>query len=84
VLGLVHIVDDDVAFLRAMDRLLKQAGYQVATYASGQQLLDQLPSEIVPGCILLDVRLPGLTGPELQAPERPRFNATYHIHDRVS
>ena len=65
-LGLVHIVDDDVAFLRAMDRLLKQAGYQVATYALGQQLLDQLPSEIVPGCILLDVRLPGLTGPELQ------------------
>ena len=64
--GLVHIVDDDASFLRAIERLLKQVGYEVATYASGQQLLDRLPSESLPGCILLDVRLPGLTGPELQ------------------
>jgi FixJ family two-component response regulator len=64
--GLVHIVDDDASFLRAMELLLKQAGYEVATYGSGQQLLDRLPSDSVPSCILLDVQLPGLTGPELQ------------------
>ena len=36
------------------------------TYPSAQHLLDNLPSEDVPGCILLDVQIPGLTGPELQ------------------
>jgi len=65
--GFVHIVDDDASFLMAMQRRLKHAGYEVATYASAQQLLDRLPSEIVPSCILLDVRIPGLSGPELQS-----------------
>jgi len=64
--GYVHIVDDDASFLGAMERRLKHAGYEVVTYASAQHLLDRLPSESAPGCILLDVRLPGLTGPELQ------------------
>ena len=49
-----------------MERRLKHAGYDVATYSSGQDLLDRLPSESIPGCILLDVRIPGLSGPELQ------------------
>jgi FixJ family two-component response regulator len=49
-----------------MERRLKLAGYEVATYASAEHLLDRLPSEIVPGCVLLDVRMPGLSGPELQ------------------
>ena len=65
--GFVHIVDDDASFLMAMERRLKHAGYEVATYASAQQLLDRLPSESVPSCILLDVRIPGLSGPELQS-----------------
>ena len=64
--GLVHVVDDDASFRTAMERRLKQAGYEVATYPSAQNLLDRLPSESVPGCILLDVRIPGLSGPELQ------------------
>ena len=50
-----------------MERRLKYAGYEVAAYASAQHLLDRLPSDSVPGCILLDVRIPGLSGPELQA-----------------
>jgi FixJ family two-component response regulator len=64
--GLVHIVDDDASFRTAMERRLKHAGYEVATYASAQHLLDHLPSEDVPSCILLDVRIPGLDGPALQ------------------
>lgn len=64
--GFVHIVDDDASFRTAMERRLKKAGYEVATYPSAQHLLDRLPSETVPGCILLDVRIPGLSGPELQ------------------
>jgi FixJ family two-component response regulator len=62
----VHIVDDDASFRTAMERRLKHAGYEVATYASAQHLLDDLPSESVRSCLLLDVRIPELSGPELQ------------------
>jgi FixJ family two-component response regulator len=64
--GRIHIVDDDDSFRIAMERRLKLAGYQVATYPSAQQLLEHLPEENEPGCILLDVQIPGLSGPELQ------------------
>jgi RNA polymerase sigma factor (sigma-70 family) len=64
--GTVHVVDDDASFRTAIERRLKLAGYQVATYLSAQQLLDRLPDENAPGCILLDVRIPDLSGPELQ------------------
>lgn len=62
----VHIVDDDAPFRKALERRLTLAGYEVATYSSAQNVLDRLPSESMPGCILLDVRIPGLSGPELQ------------------
>jgi RNA polymerase sigma factor (sigma-70 family) len=62
----VHIVDDDASFRTAIERRLKKAGYEVATYPSAQHLLDCLPDESELGCILLDVRIPGLSGPELQ------------------
>jgi RNA polymerase sigma factor (sigma-70 family) len=65
--GLVHIVDDDASFRIAIERRLKQAGYDVATYPSAQHLLDRLPNESELSCILLDMRIPGLSGPELQA-----------------
>ncbi|MGY3587605.1 FixJ family two-component response regulator [Bradyrhizobium sp. USDA 4341] len=63
----VHIVDDDASFRRALERRLKLAGYRVATYASARQLLDQLPDDEEAGCIVLDVRIPGMSGPELQS-----------------
>lgn len=69
--GRVHVVDDDASFRTAIERRLTLAGYKVATYPSAQQLLDHPPSEDEPGCILLDVRIPGLSGPELQG----RLNA---------
>jgi FixJ family two-component response regulator len=64
--GVVHVVDDDASFRSAIERRLKKAGYDVATYASAQHLLDQLPDEKGSGCILLDVMIPGLSGPDLQ------------------
>lgn len=64
--GRIHIVDDDDSFRAAMERRLKLAGYQVATYPSARQLLELLPDQDERGCILLDVQLPGLSGPELQ------------------
>ena len=64
--GTVHIVDDDASFRTALERRMRKAGYEVATYASAQQLLDRLPAESGPACILLDVKIPGLSGPDLQ------------------
>jgi FixJ family two-component response regulator len=62
----VHIVDDDGSFRTAVARLLQASGYQVALYESARQLLEKPPGT-EPGCILLDVRMPGVSGPELQA-----------------
>jgi FixJ family two-component response regulator len=64
--GRVYVVDDDASFRTAIERRLTLAGYQVATYPSAQQLLDCLPDENEPGCILLDVQIPGMSGPDLQ------------------
>jgi len=64
--SLVHVVDDDASFRSAIERRLKLAGYDVATYASARELLDRLPDDGKAGCILLDVCIPGLSGPELQ------------------
>ena len=65
--GLVHVVDDDASFRTAVERRLKLAGYGVATYSSAQDLLDRLPGDDGPGCILLDVQIPGLSGLQLQS-----------------
>jgi FixJ family two-component response regulator len=62
---LIRVVDDDSLFRAAVARLLRAAGYQVALYESGDQLL-QNPSDVDPGCILLDMRMSDLDGLELQ------------------
>jgi FixJ family two-component response regulator len=64
--ALIHVVDDDASFRTAIARRLKVAGYEVVIYESAQQLLDDLPDGEKPSCILLDVRIPRLSGPELQ------------------
>ncbi|HEY2529739.1 MAG TPA: response regulator transcription factor [Xanthobacteraceae bacterium] len=64
---LVHVVDDDASFRSAVSRLLRGAGFEVAVYESAEQLLNLLPQESAPSCILLDVKIPGLSGPQLQA-----------------
>ncbi|HUO00034.1 MAG TPA: response regulator [Bradyrhizobium sp.] len=65
-LGTIHVVDDDASFRKALERRLRNAGYVVMTYASARELLDRLPDESQSACILLDVRIPDLSGPELQ------------------
>jgi FixJ family two-component response regulator len=60
----VHIVDDDKPFRAAVGRMLETSGFTVIGYGSGQEVLDQLPHG--PGCILLDLNMPGLSGLELQ------------------
>jgi RNA polymerase sigma factor (sigma-70 family) len=61
----LHVVDDDASFRTAFGRQLRAAGYQVFTYETAADLLAHLPLQ-TPGCIILDVRLPGMSGPELQ------------------
>lgn len=62
---LIHVVDDDASFRKSLAQLLQACGYEVALYDSAEQVL-QLPPDARLGCILLDVRMPGLSGPELQ------------------
>ncbi len=65
--SVVYIVDDDVSFQAAIRRRLQLAGYEVQIYSSAEQFLDQQPNDNNrSGCLLLDVRIPGLSGPELQ------------------
>src|SRR5262249_9350172 len=61
----VHVVDDDAAFRTSIARLLKTSGYRVALYESGDSLLETEP-RAEPVCILLDLRMAGLNGLELQ------------------
>ena len=61
----IHVVDDDQSFRSSIGRLLEASGYRVALYASGDQLLRSPPGSD-PGCILLDLRMAGLDGLQLQ------------------
>jgi FixJ family two-component response regulator len=63
--ALVSVVDDDPSVRRSLARLVKGAGYRVEAFASAHEFLARPPEE-GPACLLLDVRMPGLTGLDLQ------------------
>jgi FixJ family two-component response regulator len=64
-IAIVHVVDDDESFRTGIQRLLRAAGYDTRGYASaGEFLMAQSVSG--PGCLLLDVRMPGPSGLDLQ------------------
>lgn len=63
---IVHVVDDDPSFRTAIADLLSASGYRVALYESAMQLLERSPGDDL-ACILLDVRMTGLSGTQLQA-----------------
>ena len=64
-LRLVHLVDDDEAIRRSVGFMLKTSGFHVRTYESGIELLKSAP-DLEKGCILLDIRMPGMDGIEVQ------------------
>ena len=61
----VHVVDDDPSWRKSVTRLLEAVGYRVNQYESAEQFLETADVES-PGCILLDLRMPGLSGLQLQ------------------
>jgi FixJ family two-component response regulator len=61
----VYIVDDASEVVMALSRLLDASGYQVSAFVSAERFLEQHDAE-APGCLLLDVCMPGLSGIELQ------------------
>src|SRR5260370_27289489 len=61
----VYVVDDDVSMRESVGSLIRSAGLRVETFASAQEFLAR-PRADVPSCLVLDVRLPGLSGLDLQ------------------
>jgi two-component system, LuxR family, response regulator FixJ len=68
---LVHVIDDDEALRNALARLLKGAGFAPRTYASAADFLDRLET-LEHGCVITDVRMPGMSGLELLRRLGPR------------
>jgi FixJ family two-component response regulator len=62
---IVFVVDDDVSVREALESLVRSAGFKVETFASAQDFLDHRRAD-GPSCLVLDVRLPGLSGLDLQ------------------
>src|ERR1700737_4884866 len=71
----VYVVDDDPGVREALDSLIRSVGFRVQTFASAQDFLQSKPST-APSCLILDVRLPGLSGLDLQ---RELRQADIHI-----
>jgi two-component system, LuxR family, response regulator FixJ len=63
---IVHVVDDDAAVRRSLERLLEAAGFHVVSYQSPTAFLNAA-SGLTAGCVLLDIRMPGVDGLEVQA-----------------
>ncbi len=61
----IHVVDDEATVRTSIGRLLRAMGYDVSLYGSAAEFLAR-PPKLERGCVLLDVQMPGLSGPELQ------------------
>jgi FixJ family two-component response regulator len=61
----IHVVDDDASFLTAVSRMLRASGFTVKTFISASDLLAGLAVE-THGCVVADLRMPGISGLELQ------------------
>ena len=62
----VFVVDDDASIREALASLVRSAGLKVETFATAQEFLARAPAD-VPSCLVLDVRMPGLSGLDLQS-----------------
>lgn len=63
--GIVHVVDDDQAVRASLELLIRSVGLSVKTFSSAQAFLENYQSDET-GCLVLDIRMPGMSGLELQ------------------
>jgi FixJ family two-component response regulator len=71
----VYVVDDDAGVRQALDSLIRSVGFNVQAFESAQDFLNGKRTS-VPGCLVLDVRMPGLSGLDLQ---RDLVEADIHL-----
>src|ERR1700722_7611027 len=64
-IGIIAIVDDDAPLREALGSVMKAAGFTTSTFASAEEFLDS-PDWRNTACLILDIRLPGMSGTELQ------------------
>lgn len=62
----VHVIDDDRSMRVALDSLFRSVGWQVRAFGSAQEFLNARPADTA-GCLVLDVRLPGVSGLDFQS-----------------
>ncbi|MCF7907434.1 MAG: response regulator [Candidatus Omnitrophica bacterium] len=65
-LPIVFIADDDPSVRKSLERLIKSAGFKVEAFASSEEFLQRKIHKGAPACLVLDVRMPGLSGIDLQ------------------
>jgi FixJ family two-component response regulator len=63
--AIVYVVDDDAAMVESLSWIIESVGLKAKVFTQAQDFLDVYKPE-QPGCLLLDVRMPGMSGPELQ------------------
>src|SRR5512139_4119737 len=71
----VFVIDDDASIRKSLSRLLRSAGYTAEAFSSGEEFLRREHFDGV-GCILLDVKMPGLSGMD---PQEELTKADYHM-----
>jgi len=62
----IYLVDDDEAYCKSLDRLLKSAVYRAKSFSSAREFLDAVPAQDGAGVLILDLRMPGMDGFSLQ------------------
>lgn len=63
--SIVYVIDDDQAMVESLSWVIESVGFKVKTYTRAQDFLEEYDAQL-PSCLLLDVRMPGMSGPELQ------------------
>jgi len=61
---MVAVIEDDAAARRALSRMLRAHGFRVASFSTAEEMLQGF-SDTRPGCLVIDVMLPGMSGPDL-------------------
>ena len=62
----LFVIDDDISVRQGLSHLLRSKGYEVQTFSSGDAYLRE-PRHVGLGCLILDLRMPGLSGIDLQS-----------------